>query len=183
MPPACKRGREQTLCRTEGAYPYNGTVRGSLGIVGKAPDVVQSGSGPCRYGLAAARVPAKRWATRADVLACVAVAKAEIEARACERLTLRQIAASAGLSPFHLQRLFKSVYRTTPHAYLTSRRLDIARRLLREEGVTVAEACLEVGFSSPASFTRLYRRRFGEPPGEARRRPAIPPEAPKRSSP
>jgi AraC-like DNA-binding protein len=123
-----------------------------------------------------ARVPAKRWKTRADVLSLLGAAKDEIDRRACERLTLGQIARSIGLSPFHSQKLFKRLYRVSPHEYVTQVRLETARRLI-EEGRTVTEACFEVGFQSLASFSRLFRRHFGSLPSELRRRPAIPPDA------
>lgn len=122
-----------------------------------------------------ARVPAKKYRTRADVMECLLRAKALLDSRAFEPITLRTVAVEAGLSPFHFQKLFKRVYRVSPHAYLTKKRLARAHELLRSGELTVTETCFEVGFSSPAHFSRLFQRHFGVPPVQVRRRPAIPP--------
>ena len=60
-------------------------------------------------------------------------------AEACRRLeaaeeapTLAQMAAAAGLSPYHFHRLFKRVTGLTPKAYAASRRADRLRRRLAE---------------------------------------------------
>ena len=122
-----------------------------------------------------ARIPAKRWRTRADVLYLLARAKAEIDSRVCDGPSLRQIAQSIGLSPFHFQKLFRRLYRESPHEYLTRSRLAIAKELIEDGEMTVSQACAEVGFRSLASFSRLFRKHHGIAPGELRRRPAIPP--------
>lgn len=124
-----------------------------------------------------ARIPAKRWKTRADVLFLLAKAKDEIDARVCEGPSLRQISQSIGLSPFHFQKLFRKLYRETPHEYLTRSRLAIARELIEDGEMTVTQACAEVGFQSLASFSRLFKKHYGIAPSDLRRRPAIPPEA------
>lgn len=102
-------------------------------------------------------------------------AKRDLDDRAFEPITLRQIAVQAGLSPFHFQRLFKKVYGMSPHAYLTEKRLAEAMNLIESGRAGVTQPCFEVGFRSPASFSRLFQRRFGIAPIEVRRRPAIPP--------
>lgn len=51
--------------------------------------------------------------------------------------------------------------------YLREARLDRARALLLENGTRVGEVALEVGFESPAHFTREYKRRFGTSPSRS----------------
>lgn len=89
------------------------------------------------------------------------------------RYTLDQLAALAALSPYHFHRVFAATYGATPLRYLNECRLQRARRLL-ELGWNVQAACFEVGFSSPASFHRKFRVRFGFTPGSCRpsRKPA-----------
>jgi transcriptional regulator GlxA family with amidase domain len=115
-----------------------------------------------------AKVPAKRWRTRAELLACIEAAKSMLDQAADVKLTLADIGRACGLSPFHLQRYFTKAYGISPHRYLTEIRLRRARDLITSGSASVTEACYEVGFSSPASFSRLFRARFGLAPAEAK---------------
>lgn len=73
-------------------------------------------------------------------------------------------AAAAGLSKFHFVRAFHAAYGVTPHRYLTTRRLDAAKQLLRDTGRDVTEVCFDVGFESLGSFSSLFRRSIGLSP-------------------
>ena len=53
---------------------------------------------------------------------------------------------------------------------LRSIRLKQARELLTSTSRSVSEIAYEVGFSTPAYFTRCYREAFGETPSELRER-------------
>jgi len=66
-------------------------------------------------------------------------------------------------SKFHLLRLFKKYYGQTPKQYLTDKRIEKAKQLLKE-GMSVTETCFEVGFESPCSFSTLFRARTGQTP-------------------
>jgi AraC-like DNA-binding protein len=48
---------------------------------------------------------------------------------------------------------------------LTGRRLDYARDLLQRGGNTITGAAFSSGFNDISHFYRLYRRRYGGPPG------------------
>lgn len=52
----------------------------------------------------------------------------------------------------------------TPNNLLNNARLDLASRLLRQEGRPVSEICFMVGFSSPSYFTKCFEKRFGVTP-------------------
>lgn len=86
-----------------------------------------------------------------------------------ESIDADNIADEARYSKFHFIRTFKSIYGKTPHQYLTTVRIEKAKELL-ETGTSVTEACFSVGFDSPGSFTRLFKRRAGLTPSEYRRR-------------
>ncbi len=79
------------------------------------------------------------------------------------------LAAEVGLSRAHFLRSFAQAFGTTPHAYLTDLRLRAAKRVLAR-GDSVTEACFEVGFSSPGSFSRLFSQRVGLAPRDWQRR-------------
>lgn len=84
-------------------------------------------------------------------------------------LKLDDIASSRFTSKFYLLRLFKRYYGLTPWQYLTEKRIEKAKELLRN-GRSVTEACFDVGYESPSSFATLFRRRSGLTPSEFRQR-------------
>ena len=87
-----------------------------------------------------------------------------------EPLDLAQLAAIAGISKYHFQRLFRATYGRSPAAYLTERRIERAQDLLRATNLTVTEVCHAVGFSSLGSFSSRFRELVGETPSEFQRR-------------
>jgi len=86
---------------------------------------------------------------------------------------LESAAQLASLSPFHFQRSFASMFKETPHEFLTRIRLEKARDLLVETDLTVSEICLLVGYESLGSFSTKFRVFTGRSPrcyrNEARR--------------
>ena len=65
---------------------------------------------------------------------------------------LAELAAAAGLSPYHFHRLFKRVTGVTPRAYAAAHRAERLRKVLPVAG-TVTEALYDAGFNASS---RLY---------------------------
>jgi AraC family transcriptional regulator of adaptative response/methylated-DNA-[protein]-cysteine methyltransferase len=86
--------------------------------------------------------------------AAVRDAAAFIDAHADERITLAALARQTGVSPFHLQRVFRRELGVTPREYQQARRLDRLRAQLRR-GETVSRATYDAGFGSPS---RVYEQ-------------------------
>jgi transcriptional regulator GlxA family with amidase domain len=105
-----------------------------------------------------------------DVLVHLRRARDHADRHYAEPLDLGALAAIAGLSKFHFQRLFKATYGTTPAAYVSRRRVERAQDLLRATNLTVTEVCHAVGFSSLGSFSSRFRQIAGESPREFQRR-------------
>jgi AraC-like DNA-binding protein len=76
-----------------------------------------------------------------------------------------ELARRVGVNLTTLQMNFKAAFGTTIFGYVRTQRLQMARVLLLEHDLTIAEAGYRVGFASPAAFTAAYRRHFGHPPG------------------
>jgi AraC-like DNA-binding protein len=93
-----------------------------------------------------------------------------IDLRYAEPLDVAALAREAGYSRFHFARAFAAAYGETPRAYLTRRRLERAKTLLRVANLSVTEICFLVGFESLGSFSSLFRRVVGETPSAYRRR-------------
>ncbi|MEP6647176.1 MAG: AraC family transcriptional regulator [Saprospiraceae bacterium] len=90
-------------------------------------------------------------------------AKMFIDAHYAEQINLSYTADQSLFSKFHFIRIFKSIYGTTPHQYLTSVRIEKAKLLLRTE-MSISQVCNTVGFESLSSFSGLFRKIVGQSP-------------------
>jgi AraC family transcriptional regulator len=88
-----------------------------------------------------------------------------IEAHLGESMTLAELAGVAGLTLHHFAREFRKAVGTPPHEYVTARRVDRAKQMLRFGGTSLADVALANGFSDQAHFTRVFRKRVGTTPG------------------
>jgi AraC-like DNA-binding protein len=79
-----------------------------------------------------------------------------------------ELATVAGMSRFHLSRVFQRAVGLPPHAYLTQVRLAEARRLLAA-GEAPAGVAAAVGFVDQSHFTRRFKGAYGITPGQFRR--------------
>ncbi|BDQ34578.1 AraC family transcriptional regulator [Pseudodesulfovibrio portus] len=95
-------------------------------------------------------------------------AREVIEDRFAEDMPLTELARLAGLSPFHLVRVFEKRIGVTPHGYLTQTRVERARQRLAR-GERIADIAAECGFSDQAHLTRLFKRQTGITPGKYRK--------------
>lgn len=87
-----------------------------------------------------------------------------IEARLGDGLKLQELAATVPMSQFHFARKFRLSTGQSPHAYLTLRRMERAKHLLRETGMPLAQVAREVGYQTQAHFTGVFRRYVGLTP-------------------
>jgi AraC-like DNA-binding protein len=84
---------------------------------------------------------------------------------------LSETAASAGLSKYYFDRVFKKAFGTTPHSYFLSLRLERAKEILASSGTMrkpLAEIALELGFSDQSHFTTAFRNYSGLTPRKFR---------------
>lgn len=94
--------------------------------------------------------------------------QANITARCVESLSLDELAREAGMSRYHFVRAFSRVVGMTPHAWQLDQRIVRARGLL-EQGMSLADAALQLGFSDQSHFQRAFKQRVAATPGEYRR--------------
>jgi AraC-like DNA-binding protein/CheY-like chemotaxis protein len=83
------------------------------------------------------------------------------------------IAQEAGVSRWHLCRIFKRVTGLSLKRFLTRRRLQAAKALLREPGVPIHQVASDVGYRDASHFDRVFRRWEGQTPSRYRRQATL----------
>ena len=84
-------------------------------------------------------------------------------------MSVETIAAHLGMSVSTLRRRMQAVTGETPKAYIQAIQMDKARKML-DEGGAVADVAYACGFGETSSFTRTFKRVFGETPTQYRTR-------------
>ena len=86
-----------------------------------------------------------------------------------ERLKNSDIAAAMNVSEVWFRRLFKEKYGISPHAYLTSLRIERAKLLLSDGALTVTKIAEDCGFSGVYHFCKAFKDKTGLTPTEYRK--------------
>jgi two-component system, response regulator YesN len=77
---------------------------------------------------------------------------------------LKAAARAAGMNPTYFSTWFRQRTGRSFSDTVSSMRMEKAARLLGEEGFSVAQAGIELGYSNPKNFSRAFRRHFGSSP-------------------
>jgi AraC-like DNA-binding protein len=99
----------------------------------------------------------------------VGSALALLHRRPCHPWTLAALAAEVGASRSVIAERFARFLGEPPLGYLTRWRLQLAVRFL-ETPRTIVQVATEVGYESETAFNRAFRREFGLPPAQYRRK-------------
>lgn len=71
------------------------------------------------------------------------------------------VARHIGLTPGYFAGLFKKEVGLGPGAYIRQKRMEEARYLLRQTGMSVTEVAEALGYCNPSHFIRVYKQCFG----------------------
>lgn len=99
---------------------------------------------------------------RANREAC-ALARDYMEASLSRGFSLEDLERVTGQCRWQLSRDFRALFGTSPYRYLTLRRLDRARQMLRD-GRAIVEVALACGFSDQSHFGRAFKQAYGLTP-------------------
>lgn len=111
------------------------------------------------------RLSCVKQSTREELYRRLCIARDYIDANTGALIGLEEIANAACLSVHHFKREFARVYKTTPHKYLSAKRMEKAIKLLTGGNVSIAELSRECGYESTSSFIRQFRAVTGKTPG------------------
>ncbi len=88
--------------------------------------------------------------------------------RFMDPLTLPEIADEAQLSPFHFNRVFRSMIGIPPSVFLAALRMEEAKKLLLTTTRSVTDICFDVGYTSLGTFTSRFSFFVGLSPSRFR---------------
>ena len=95
--------------------------------------------------------------------------KAFIESNLDQPIRISELSQIAKRSPSHFCHAFKRTFGQTPHAYVTSRRVDRAGELMLKSDALLTEIAYNCGFTDQAHLSKLFRQRTGQAPSVWRR--------------
>ncbi len=81
-----------------------------------------------------------------------------------EDFTVEDICKTIGVSRVQLYRKIKALLNISVNDYILNMRLQKAKYLLQHEEATISEVAYNVGFSSPAYFSTVFKSKFGVTP-------------------
>lgn len=108
--------------------------------------------------------PAAAAAPASSSVRSVMDVKSFIDAHYFEAIDYRDFCEMTGMSQSYLCEIFHNIVGSPPALYLNDVRLQHARRLLREEKMSIKQIARTVGVRDANYFVRLFRKRFGETP-------------------
>ena len=91
-----------------------------------------------------------------------------------EPVLMEHAANAAGLSESHFRRWFQKEVGFNPADYMMYRRVEIAKEKLRAGDTSITKIAMDLGFSTSAYFTAVFRKRTGLTPTQYRREKTLP---------
>lgn len=119
---------------------------------------------------ALSELPERAWKPHTPVSPAVAQVQAVLDRHRQQPPGNVALGRLVGLHPHSLVRRFTAEVGCAPQAYAMGRRLDEAAERLAASDEAVETILTDLGFHDRSHFTRLFRRRWGCPPAEYRRR-------------
>lgn len=87
-----------------------------------------------------------------------------LHARPERQWTVEDLAHEVGVSRSGLAQRFTELTGEAPMRYLTGWRIQLAKHLILQASLPIAEVAYRVGYESEAAFNRAFKRNVGEPP-------------------
>ncbi len=100
-------------------------------------------------------------------------AKHYLSSHLTQEIRMEDVAGEAGVSLYHLSRLFRKLTGMTMRGYLTRERVRAAMQLLAGSDMGIPQIAALLRFCDQSYFTLVFRRETGLTPGEYRRKNRI----------
>jgi AraC family transcriptional regulator len=110
------------------------------------------------------RIPQAKQSTKTELYKRISHATDFILSDPAQQVSLEELASIACMSKFHFLRTFASIYRTTPHQFILSQKLQRAQRLLCKTRASIGEVAMWSGFEELSVFSRTFKKYTGYSP-------------------
>lgn len=81
-----------------------------------------------------------------------------------EKLNIKQLAEISHFSPYHFHRIIRVFLGESLGAYVSRTRVEKAAKLIRYSKMTLEEIAYNVGFETPSSFSKAFKKHFNVSP-------------------
>jgi len=89
-----------------------------------------------------------------------------IEDHVCAKITLEELAQKAGMSKYHFSRVFKRYIGMTPIKFVTLRKIEKAKELLKRHDFNVSSVAYQLGFNDASTFIKQFKKFTGLTPAK-----------------
>ena len=86
-----------------------------------------------------------------------------------DNITVDKLANIACMSSSHFYRTFKNTFGVSPVDFLNGQRIQLAKDLIKNSRMSLAEIAFQSGFNNPSYFTRLFKRLENTTPNSFRK--------------
>ncbi|TYS64136.1 helix-turn-helix transcriptional regulator [Bacillus infantis] len=118
----------------------------------------------------ASAISAEKRSTREELYKRLMTANEYIRACYASPVTLDELSRIACLSPNHLLRSYTGFFGRTPHQHLAEFRIRKAKDMLEKEEWNMTDISFAVGFQTPSSFSKMFRKHTGLSPLQHRKK-------------
>ncbi|WP_409272719.1 helix-turn-helix domain-containing protein [Neobacillus sp. SCS-31] len=113
---------------------------------------------------------AVRSSTREELYRRISIAHEYIRSFFDTAISLDDIARTSCMSANHLLRTYIQIFGKTPYQHISELRVEKAKRLLKNPGLTITDITFELGFTNPVSFSKMFRQHTGHSPQQFRKK-------------
>ncbi len=90
-----------------------------------------------------------------------------------EKLEVKHLAEISHFSPYHFHRIVRAFLGESIGAYISRSRVETAAKLIRYSQLTIEEIAYNVGFETPSSFSKAFKKHFDVSPTYYRSHPSF----------
>jgi AraC-type DNA-binding domain-containing proteins len=108
--------------------------------------------------------------TKKEEQTCGIISRAKqfIEENYNRDISLDDVSRIVDISPYYFSKLFKEETGENFIEYLTNIRMERARKLLQNRELSIKNICIDIGYSDPNYFSRIFKKQAGLTPTEYR---------------
>jgi AraC family transcriptional regulator len=112
------------------------------------------------------QIKANKISTKKELYRRLLDCKNYLDEHYAEDLNILSISSQCYMSEYHFYRLFKQAFNISPHQYLTTVRMNKARNLIQDKGLSISEVALLSGYRELSTFSKIFKKSWGVAPSK-----------------